>query len=404
MSYRQREGFFAWATGVFNHVGKPWHGFVSRLRPDPALAARGYHPGDRIEARVVNWLFATLFEASMRNRFLDAANFRPAGDTSPLLHRPWTVIAAAPRDPGDPTSETIVLTVETAARATIDGENWLNADAASTIFATINAAAYVATLGLWIIAGDLGGLYSRPRALPPASPWTARTSPVSSNWRAIAWDPNGAATEKVVICGSAGKIASSVNGIAWTNRTPAGSNDFRGACFGAGLYVVVGNAGRIFTSPNGQTWTARASGTAADLIFVTRDDRAGRFVAVASSGVVRVSVDGVTWSAGASISGGAVVACAHDDEGSIVAVQSAPDPMFEVGGLATAYTNALHLTTDGGATWEIAGRLGGDLVPASITWAHDLGWFVTGGTVPVLDPGPPAAIVSEGVAHRSIRL
>lgn len=372
MSYRQRESFFGWATAAaYAAVGKAWDGFTPRLKPTTGLASEGVEPGQAMGARVFNWLVGVLFALAMRTRVIDLANWTKSGDTTPNALTPWATVAY---DSGASQGVLLIVAGDAEARASIDGDNWRDADSGNALGGSPRAALWVGggAIDLWIVVGA-SSIYTRVRDLS-SSGWTARVNPVGSNWNAIAWGPT--ATEKVVICGSSGKIASSVDGVSYTNRSPAGTDDFRSVCFGGGLYVVVGNAGRIFTSPNGQTWTARTSGTVENLVFVTRDDRAGVFVAISSAGVVRTSPDGVTWSAGTTIAGDPVVACAHDGEGSIVVLQDA-----NAGGLFSTHArrSSVRLTTDGGATWDLVGRINGDFIPRSLVWAGDLGWVAAGG-------------------------
>ena len=51
-------------------------------------------------------------------------------------------------------------------------------------------------------------------------------------------------------------------GQSWTLRTSAADNDWRGVCYGAGLFVAVAYAGvgnRVMTSPDGVNWTLRTT-------------------------------------------------------------------------------------------------------------------------------------------------
>lgn len=389
MSYRQRESVFGWATAaVYSVVGKSHSGFTPRLKPTAGFASEGVEPGQSFGARTFNWLLGVLFAMAMRTRVIDLANWTTSGDTTPNAITPWAAVAY---DPGSVRPALLIVAGDAEARASVDGHNWVDADTANALGSSPRAALWVGggAIDLWIVVGA-SSIFTRPRDFPGASAWTARVNPVASNWNAIAWGPT--ATEKVVICGSSGKIASSVDGVSYTNRSPAGSDDFRSVCFGAGLYVVVGNAGRIFTSANGQTWTARTSGTTSNLVFVTRDDRAGVFVAIASDGTVRTSPDGVTWSAGTTITGDPVVACAHDGEGSIVVLQDAAEPSGTAF-FGLARRSAVRLSTDGGATWDLVGRISGDFIPRSIVWAGDLGWIAAGGDN-----------LNEGTVYRSVRV
>ena len=126
--------------------------------------------------------------------------------------------------------------------------------------------------------------------------WTLRAANVTSTLIGIA--TNGS---RLLICGSAGAIATSDNGINFTPRT--GNNaTLNGAAFGNGTYVVVGNAvngsGLIATvDPVTFAYQRRVSGvngTFGSVRFLN-----GAFYATVSLTVVRTilrSVDGITWS------------------------------------------------------------------------------------------------------------
>lgn len=98
-----------------------------------------------------------------------------------------------------------------------------------------------------------------------------------------------------VAIGTYGTVASSTDGITWTNRTSNTGNDINKVIYANGLFVTCGSGGHIVTSPDGITWTLRTSGTTntlRDIIYAN-----SRFVAVGSSGTIVTSSDGITWTA-----------------------------------------------------------------------------------------------------------
>jgi len=52
-----------------------------------------------------------------------------------------------------------------------------------------------------------------------------------------------------VAVGRLGDVMTSPDGINWTRRTGAVSNNLRGVCYGNGIFVVVGSGGDVMTSP-----------------------------------------------------------------------------------------------------------------------------------------------------------
>lgn len=388
MATRQRQKFLEWATAAaFTSIGKAWDGLAPRLEPSSGLAAEGYEPGVAPSSRVFNFLFGFFLASLNRLRHVDVADWTRSGPTTPTSLTSWSSIGY---DAGSVESVVVIVADDGEARASTDGQTWT--DVTDALTGVQNVVAYVGgTIDRWLALGN-STIYRRVRDLN-ASDWASVSNPVASNWRALA--SSTTATEKVVICGTNGKIASSsvAGASAFTNRSPVGSDDFLAACWASGpaLYVVVGEAGRIFTSPDGITWTARTSGTASDLIFVAYDARAGVVVAVASDRTVRRSADGITWTAGAAIGGtDPVVAGASDSDGTIVVLQDANAEGF---GSTVARRSRVQVTVDGGATWELVGKVARDFRPRALVYGGDLGWLAAGGDN-----------LSEGVVYQSRRI
>jgi len=107
-----------------------------------------------------------------------------------------------------------------------------------------------------------------------------------------------------VAVGGSGAVMTSPNGIDWTQRTAANTNNWKSVAFGNGIFVAVAQSGsagqRVMTSPDGITWTART-------VSVTRSWNSiaygnGVFVAVAdgaglgnSAQAAIVSANGINW-------------------------------------------------------------------------------------------------------------
>jgi hypothetical protein len=65
---------------------------------------------------------------------------------------------------------------------------------------------------------------------------------------------------------SSGGIATSTDGVTWTNRTSnLTSGSVYGLAYGAGVWVIFTTGGQIASSPDGITWTQRATGLNTDI-------------------------------------------------------------------------------------------------------------------------------------------
>lgn len=93
-----------------------------------------------------------------------------------------------------------------------------------------------------------------------------------------------------------GKIASSLDGITWTQRTPTGvgTNDFKCGAYGAGLWIVAGDTGAINTSPDLITWTLQTAFNSNTINCVAFGN--GVFLAGSNNDFIQSSPDTVTWS------------------------------------------------------------------------------------------------------------
>ena len=87
--------------------------------------------------------------------------------------------------------------------------------------------------------------------------------------------------------GLSGKIATSTDGITWTQRTSSfGTSIINGVTYGQGMFAAVGNSGKIATSTDGVNWTRRTSGFGTSIINGVTYGQ-GMFVAVGDWGKVR---------------------------------------------------------------------------------------------------------------------
>lgn len=125
-----------------------------------------------------------------------------------------------------------------------------------------------------------------------------------------------------VMVGTSGKIANSIDGINWVQRSSGfGASNIMGVAFGNGLFVAVSVSNVIETSPDGITWTPRASGLAGGvMLFVTFGG--GLFVAGGTAGEITTSPDGIAWTSRISSFGTTIVQAAAYGNGVYVIVGS----------------------------------------------------------------------------------
>ena len=88
--------------------------------------------------------------------------------------------------------------------------------------------------------------------------------------------------------GASGKLATSSDGITWTQRTSAIDNNMRCVAYGNGLFVAAGFSGKLATSPDGITWTQGTSSFGTNNISGIGYGN-GLFVAVGASGMIATS-------------------------------------------------------------------------------------------------------------------
>lgn len=95
-----------------------------------------------------------------------------------------------------------------------------------------------------------------------------------------------------------GKIATSPDGVTWTDRpTVFGSDSIYNIIYANNLYVAVGLAGKIATSPDAINWTLRTSGLTAAQHVRAVGWNGSLFMVGGDGGFIRTSPDGITWTA-----------------------------------------------------------------------------------------------------------
>lgn len=187
--------------------------------------------------------------------------------------------------------ETIVAVAQTGtnrAMTSTDGVTW-TAQALTTARQWVCVAKGA---GLWV-AGQVVGSAPYIATSPDGVTWTDRSAQAGT-WGAIAY---GAGVFVAVGRSGTNRIMTSPDGITWTVRTAPTSQDWRSVVFADGIFVVVGNSTTaVLTSPDGITWTQRTGSAANSWQAATYG--AGLFVAVSTNGGTTramTSPDGVTW-------------------------------------------------------------------------------------------------------------
>jgi hypothetical protein len=147
------------------------------------------------------------------------------------------------------------------------------------------------TGSLYVAIGAAGSLATSPDGIT----WTQQTSSFgSTDIFALAY--NG--KDLWVAGGDLGKLATSPDGINWTQRTSnfSGSDAIASIDYnGKDLWVAVGTSGTLTTSPDGITWTTQTSGFGSTTIFGVAHNKKDLWVAVGVSGQLATSPNGITW-------------------------------------------------------------------------------------------------------------
>ncbi len=146
--------------------------------------------------------------------------------------------------------------------------------------------------GLYVIGGSSGKMAVSSNAgatwtLVPSSFGASTVLAVTYSTSASLW----------IAAGGSGKLATSIDGLSWTQRTSSFSTTFiNGLYASSSLIVAVGFDGKLATSTNGTSWTQRSSSFVTSSIYaVASDTESGRFVAVGDSGKIAYSANGLSW-------------------------------------------------------------------------------------------------------------
>ena len=162
---------------------------------------------------------------------------------------------------------------------------------------------YSSFLGLFVAVGKAGT--NRVATSVDGIIWTNRTAAENNSWNDIYWSENLSLFAAVSEDGT-NRVMTSPDGITWTSRSAAEANEWQAVTYapGLGLFVAVslGGTNRVMTSPDGITWTARAAAEANSWRDVCWSEELTLLVAVSADGTNRVmtSPDGITWTARAA--------------------------------------------------------------------------------------------------------
>jgi photosystem II stability/assembly factor-like uncharacterized protein len=146
---------------------------------------------------------------------------------------------------------------------------------------TLNGIAWQ-TANTFVAVGNGGEIW---RTTAPTGSWFTQTSPITQRLNAITY--TATPTTLFVAVGDGGKIVTSTNGTAWTERTSGVVAVLRAVTWTGTQFVVTGDGGVVLTSPDGTTWTPQVSGTSTALYGVRWDGR--QTVAVGAGGLILTS-------------------------------------------------------------------------------------------------------------------
>jgi hypothetical protein len=145
--------------------------------------------------------------------------------------------------------------------------------------------------GIYIAAGSAGKLATSVDGLN----WTLRDSSFGAG--AVLGLSYSSAANLWIAVGASGRLATSLDGVEWVQRTSSFSTTFITSVYSSpSLIIAVGYDGKLATSSNGISWTQRGSSFVLSTIYgVTLNPLGTPYVAVGESGKVAVSSTGETW-------------------------------------------------------------------------------------------------------------
>lgn len=237
-----------------------------------------------------------------------------------------------------------------------DGETWVARTPPHS--AAIVDAAFGVGLFVTLATGELW-------TSPDGVNWTSRVSGFGSN-TALTIDFVNNRFLATAVIGGATRVASSLDGIAWTLETQSITGVCNGIAFQNDIYILLTSDGNAHISSDALTWVANPDAA----LNNGTDISAGRgnFLVSTSDGKSAISEDGVTWTAGNPSTSVALVA--HIDGlflicGNNERVDISPDGIDPWTNVNSGVGGSYKAMTSGNGTLVIAGD-SGSLLSADI--------------------------------------
>jgi hypothetical protein len=202
--------------------------------------------------------------------FRSGANYKAVGEV--VQRSQFPALATAFQPNGSFATETIVMPKQ---------KHWRGMAYGNGVFVAVGG--YDAT------TDNIGAVSADGRT------WTQTivTNPANRQWYTVCFGSG------LFVAGAdSGQIATSPDGIAWTQRTSNVTHGIRAIAYSGSMFVAVceGNVTEATTSPDGITWTARTMPTSTIWAMVTYGG--GKFLAISeSTSAAATSPDGITWTA-----------------------------------------------------------------------------------------------------------
>lgn len=181
----------------------------------------------------------------------------------------------------------------------------------NTTFSTnFTAIAYSSSLGLFVAVTDNSVIYSSP----DGDVWTQRIYTNTFITSVIAQDNGFVALNDViwangmfVAVGANGTIATSTDGITWSDHTVPSTGSLTSVCYNnsLGLFLTAGSSISFMTSVNGTSWAIQQSTMSSSIVAVESLEERG-FVAT-TSGQSYYSADGINWQIYPGLASGKIV-------------------------------------------------------------------------------------------------
>ncbi len=160
---------------------------------------------------------------------------------------------------------------------------------------SLHGITYSAALDRFVIVSNLGGIFTSADGFTwIQSPFT--TSVGASSFHSVIWVP-----EKTLFVAAGAVMATSPDGITWTQRTTTYTNDFLDVKYNASLnrFIACGDNCPVITSVNGTTWTVVSlpSGGVGKSSFtcIANLETGGFIIFSPATDVALFSTDGLNW-------------------------------------------------------------------------------------------------------------